>query len=164
VYDAIAPRVHAYLRRQTHDASAADDLLQQTLLRIHRQRGSYLTGAAVLPWAFAIARRLYIDELRRNKTDALHAARAVAEDDGLAASSADDALSLRQLTELVENELSRIPASQRIAFELVRVDGLSHDQAAQALGTTVNAIKLRTFRAYEALRTVLGCGRAERET
>ena len=53
-------------------------------------------------------------------------------------------------------ELARIPSSQRVAFELLRVDGLSHDEAAQVLGTTVNAVKLRAFRAYSALRAVLG--------
>ncbi|HEX2670890.1 MAG TPA: sigma factor-like helix-turn-helix DNA-binding protein, partial [Polyangiaceae bacterium] len=36
-------------------------------------------------------------------------------------------------------------------------DGLSHQEAAQALGTTVNAVKLRAFRAYSAIRAVLGC-------
>jgi RNA polymerase sigma-70 factor (ECF subfamily) len=163
VYDSIAPRVHAYLRRQTRDASLADDLLQKTLLCMHRQRGSYLTGAAVLPWAFAIARRLYIDELRRKRTDALHGARAVAEEDGIGPDAADEALSLRQIAELVQTELSRMPENQRVAFELIRIDGLSHDEAAQLLGTTVSAIKLRAFRAYTALREVLGCRRAERK-
>jgi RNA polymerase sigma-70 factor (ECF subfamily) len=56
----------------------------------------------------------------------------------------------------VERELSRLPETQRVAFELLRVDGLSHDEAAEALGTTVNAVKLRAFRAYSAIRAVLG--------
>src|SRR4051794_1656183 len=71
VYDAIAPRVHNYLVRQTRDRIRADDLLQQTLLHMHRRRGTYIAGLAVLPWAYAIARRLYIDEYRRCKNDAL---------------------------------------------------------------------------------------------
>jgi DNA-directed RNA polymerase specialized sigma24 family protein len=37
------------------------------------------------------------------------------------------------------------------------VDGLSHQEAAQALGTTVSAVKLRAFRAYAAIRAVIGC-------
>jgi len=157
VYDAVAPRVHAYLIRQTRDRVMADDLLQQTLLQIHRKRGTYAAGLPVLPWAFAIARRLYIDECRRRKTDALWSARDVGEDDRLAWALPDDEFAARETARLIEAELARMPSNQRAAFELLKVDGLSHQEAAQALGTTVSAVKLRAFRAYSAIRTVLGC-------
>jgi len=157
VYDAVAPRVHAYLIRQARDRVLADDLLQQTLLQIHRKRGTYVAGLPVLPWAFAIARRLYIDECRRRKTDALWSARDVGEDDRRACALPDDEFATREAARLVEAELQRMPGNQRVAFELLKVDGLSHQEAAQALGTTVNAVKLRAFRAYTAIRAVLGC-------
>jgi RNA polymerase sigma-70 factor (ECF subfamily) len=157
VYDAVAPRVHAYLIRQTRDRVMADDLLQQTLLQIHRKRGTYVAGLPVLPWAFAIARRLYIDECRRRKSDALWSARDVGEDDRLAWALPDDEFAARETARLVEAELARMPCNQRAAFELLKVDGLSHQEAAQALGTTVSAVKLRAFRAYSAIRAVLGC-------
>jgi len=156
VYDSVAPRVHAYLIRQTHDRAIADDLLQQTLLQMHRKRGTYATGLPVLPWAFAIARRLYIDECRRRKTDALWSARAVGEDDRQAWALPDDELASLEAARLVEAELARMPGNQRVAFELLKVDGLSHQEAAQVLGTTVSAVKLRAFRAYSAIRSVLG--------
>jgi RNA polymerase sigma-70 factor, ECF subfamily len=156
VYDSVAPRVHAYLIRQTRDRVIADDLLQQTLLQIHRKRGTYAAGLPVLPWAFAIARRLYIDECRRRKTDALWSARDVVEDDRQACALPDDEIASRQAVRLVEAELARMPGNQRVAFELLKVDGLSHQEAAQMLGTTVGAVKLRAFRAYSAIRSVLG--------
>ncbi len=156
VYDAVTPGVHAYLVRQTRDRARADDLLQQTLLQMHRNRGSYVAGLPVLPWAFAIARRLYIDELRRNKADALWSARGIQEGDRLASSLPEDELLSREMAHLIEAELARIPEPQRVAFELLRIDGLSHDQAAQVLGTTVSAVKQRAFRAYSAIRAVLG--------
>src|SRR6478736_9348826 len=157
VYDSVAPRVHAYLLRQTRDRVIADDLLQQTLLQMHRKRGTYAIGLPVLPWAFAIARRLYIDKCRRRKTDALWSARDVGEDDQRAWAQPDDEVATREAARLVEAELLRMPGNQRVAFELLKVDGLSHQEAAEALGTTVNAVKLRAFRAYTAIRTVLGC-------
>jgi len=156
VYDSVAPRVHAYLIRQTRDRVIADDLLQQTLLQIHRKRGTYAAGLPVLPWAFAIARRLYIDECRRRKTDALWSARDVGEGDRQAWLLPDDEVASRQAVRLVEAELARMPGNQRVAFELLKVDGLSHQEAAQMLGTTVGAVKLRAFRAYSAIRSVLG--------
>ena len=45
LYDAVAPSLLRFLRRGTHDASAAEDLMQQTLLHIHRARGSFIPGA-----------------------------------------------------------------------------------------------------------------------
>lgn len=162
VYDAVAPRIHAYLLRQTRDRVAADDLLQKTLLQIHRKRGTYATGFAVLPWAYAIARRLCIDEFRRRKTDLLWSARELLDDHRLAGGLPDDDVASRQLVEQVEAELSRMPETQRVAFELLRIEGLSHDEAAQVLGTTVSAVKLRAFRAYNAIRAVLG-GTAARQ-
>src|SRR6478735_802708 len=156
VYDSVAPRVHAYLIRQTRDRAVADDLLQQTLLQMHRKRGTYLAGLPVLPWAFAIARRLYIDECRRRKSDALWSACDLGEDDRRAGSAPDEELASREAARLVEAELQRIPGNQRVAFELLKVDGLSHQEAARALGTTVSAVKLRAFRAYAAIRAVLG--------
>lgn len=155
VYDAIAPRLHSYLLRQTRDRVAADDLLQQTLLQMHRHRGTYAAGFPVLPWAFAIARRLFIDDFRRRKTDALWSARSVADDDRIAASFPDDELASRQMAERVHAALALLPETQRAAFDLLRIEGLSHDDAAQVLGTTVSAVKLRAFRAYQAIRAVL---------
>ena len=155
VYDAVAPRLHAYLLRQARNRVAADDLLQQTLLLMHRHRGSYASGLPVLPWAFAIARRLYIDEFRRRRTDALWSARSVADDDRVASSFPDDEVASRETAERVRAALARLPETQRAAFDLLRVEGLSHDQAAQVLGTTVSAVKLRAFRAYSAIRAAL---------
>jgi RNA polymerase sigma-70 factor (ECF subfamily) len=156
VYDAVAPRIHGFLLRQTRDRVAADDLLQKTLLQIHRKRGTYVAGLAVLPWAYAIARRLCIDEFRRRKTDTLWSARELADDHSLIGAAPDDEVGYRQLLQLLETELQALPETQRSAFELLRIEGLTHDQAAQVLGTTVNAVKLRAFRAYSAIRAVLG--------
>jgi RNA polymerase sigma-70 factor (ECF subfamily) len=155
VYDAVAPRLHSFLLRQTRSRALADDLLQQTLLLMHRHRGSYAAGLPVLPWAFAIARRLYIDEFRRRRTDALWSARSVADEDRVLSIVADDELASRETAERVRAVLAKLPETQRVAFDLLRVEGLSHDQAAQALGTTVSAVKLRAFRAYSAIRAVL---------
>jgi RNA polymerase sigma-70 factor (ECF subfamily) len=158
VYDAVTPRLHLYLLRQARERARADDLLQQTLLLMHRHRGSYVSGLAVMPWAFAIARRLLIDDFRRRKTDVLWHARAVADDDILGFVAPDDHIATREADERLRLALAKLPETQRAAFDLLRVEGLSHDEAAQALGTTVAAVKLRAFRAYEAIRAALGRG------
>ena len=69
--------------------------------------------------------------------------------------SADDVVIGKEMAARLEGELRRLPENQRVAFELIKNEGLSVAQAAQVLGTTVTAVKLRAHRAYEALRAVL---------
>jgi RNA polymerase sigma-70 factor (ECF subfamily) len=155
VYDALAPRLFAYLFRQTRDRARAEDLLQQTMLHIHRARDRFIPGAPVTPWAFAIARRLLVDWTRRGRREVLGDGTDM--DGGVAASPrADDLVQASQVAFRIERVLAALPASQRTAFQLIKQEGLTVAEAAQVLGTTVAAVKLRAHRAYEALRAGLG--------
>jgi RNA polymerase sigma-70 factor (ECF subfamily) len=159
VYDALAPRLYGYLVRQTREVARAEDLLQQTMLQIHRARSSFITGAEVTPWAFAIARRLLIDLLRRERREPLSAhdeAGDAGERVASNAAAADELVEAQDLARRIRRELDQLPEAQRTAFELVKQEGLSLAEAAQVLGTTVAAVKLRAHRAYQALRRVLG--------
>ena len=167
VYDALSPRIFAYLRSRAGHGTRAEDLLQQTFLCLHRSRGTFVKDSAVLPWALAIARRLLIDDSRRAQRSALSHAQQLTElteltERGTPPSPEPDAvelLSARELRARVRRELVELPPRQRAAFELVRVEGLSHAQAAEALGVSVNSVKLRAHRAYVALRSALGLER-----
>jgi RNA polymerase sigma-70 factor, ECF subfamily len=155
VYDALASRLFGYLVRRTRDRARAEDILQQTMLHIHRARDQFIPGAQVVPWAFAIARRLLVDSVRRGPREVL--GDGTEEGEGVALSPrADDLVHASQLASRAEQVLAALPASQRMAFELIKVDGLTLAEAAEALGTTVAAVKLRAHRAYEALRIGLG--------
>jgi RNA polymerase sigma-70 factor, ECF subfamily len=156
LYDAVAPRLHQYLLRQSRDPSRAEDLLQQTLLHMHRARGRFTPGAEVLPWAFAIARRLLIDSVRRRKFEVLADPVADGREPAGDHRGADDLLDSKRLALAVERELLRMPEAQRVAFELIKKEGLSVKEAAAVLGTTTTAVKLRAHRAYVALREALG--------
>ena len=67
----------------------------------------------------------------------------------------------RETAALVESVLARLPPPQREAFVLLRYEGMSVQEAAEVLGSTPTAVKLRAFRAYEALREALGRTREE---
>jgi RNA polymerase sigma-70 factor (ECF subfamily) len=150
LYDALAPRLLAFLRRGTGDTALAEELLQQTFLQIHLARERYVTGYDAVPWAFAIARRLRIDAFRRTRREV--AADVEDERESPPESSPHEALAARQTAERLQQSLRELPDNQREAFELVKTQGLSHAQAAAVLGTTVTAIKLRVHRACETLR------------
>ncbi len=157
LYDGLAPRLLAFLTRNTRDRARAEDVVQQTMLRIHAARGRFEPGAHVLPWAFAIARRLLIDQHRRGAREVL----ATTDDDAtlqlLTAldARADDVAIAKQTASRLAAELERLPENQRVAFGLIKQEGLSVAEAAEVLGTTVAAVKLRAHRAYEALRAAL---------
>ncbi|MDB4943131.1 MAG: polymerase sigma-70 factor, subfamily [Labilithrix sp.] len=158
LYDGLAPRLLAFLARHTRDRARAEDVVQQTMLQIHRHRGRFEPGGQVVPWAFAIARRALVDAHRRGGREVL----APTDDDSLTRllaavdAPADDLAIAKEVAAKVNEELARLPENQRVAFELIKQDGLSVAEAAQALGTTVAAVKLRAHRAYEALREALG--------
>jgi len=161
LYDALAPRLLGFLRKATRDACAAEDLMQLTLLHMHRARGSFISGAPVLPWAFAIARRLMIDHARRRRVEQRLFSEAAADDDRMAyeptaaTAAADDVLHARRLEVRLRQRIEALPELQRTAYRLLQQEGLSLKGAAEVLGTSVTAVKLRAHRAYVALRAVL---------
>lgn len=157
VFNALSPRLHAFLRRLGGSEDLASDLLQETFIRMHRARGSFVRGTSVVPWAYAIARNCFVSHLRSAKVKASR--RTVDIDDhagalGLAA-SAEEAASARQSAAVVERTLAEMSDINREAFVLIRFEGQSVAAAAQILGTTEGAVKLRAFRAYEMLREAL---------
>jgi RNA polymerase sigma-70 factor, ECF subfamily len=153
VYDTLVPRIHRFLLRSTQDKAKAEDLLQQTFLRMHRARGRFIRGASVLTWSFAIAKRLFVDDLR-------HAARrpSTADHEGAASTPVvrpDQLLEAQRTVAAIHDTLARLPPSQRLAFELVKWEGLSLAEVADVLGTTVPAVKALTHRAYRAVQDEL---------
>ncbi|HEY3819236.1 MAG TPA: RNA polymerase sigma factor [Polyangiaceae bacterium] len=158
LYDLLAPRLASFLVRRTRDPALAGDLVQQTFLQMHSSRRHFAEGADVMPWAFAIARRLLIDVFRKSGREIM-----ADDDEGgegresvAPEPSPDQLVSRRRLVDRIGQELERIPEAQRAAFELVKRDGLSLAEAAEVLGTTVAAVKLRVHRTYEVLRARLG--------
>jgi RNA polymerase sigma-70 factor (ECF subfamily) len=156
LYDLLSPRLSSFLLRRTHDPARAEDLLQQTFLQMHCARRHFCEGADVVPWAFAIARRLLIDVYRKSGRELLDAEDDCARDSVAPEAGPDRLAAQRRLTSRIEQELTRVPEAHRVAFDLVQREGLSMAEAAEVLGTTATAVKLRAHRAYEALRASLG--------
>ena len=149
LYDELAPRLYSYVRRLTGVDVAAEDIVQQVFLRVHDARSRFARGAHVEPWLFAIARRLTIDwarnEGRRWDPNAFESLTSDAQ-------TPDDAASGGQFADALGDELTSVSTKLREAFLLVRVEGFSTAEAAEILGTTALAVKLRAHRAGVLLR------------
>src|SRR5512133_3870255 len=97
IYDELAPRLHRFALRWTRNRSAAEDTVQQTLLQIHAARDRFVRGSAVIPWAYAIARRLLIDLSRRGGREELRGEHVVDAQEPATSLSPDDALHWRRV-------------------------------------------------------------------
>jgi RNA polymerase sigma factor (sigma-70 family) len=153
LFDRIAPRVHAFFLRSFGKPEVADDLTQQTFLKMHAARRQFRNDSPVKPWIFAIAARVRLDEYRRRKRlprldeDGL----AAADEVPLAPPAADPA-ERAEVKEQVGAALARLPESQRVVVHLHRFEGLTFGEIARILDTTEGAVRIRAFRAYEKLR------------
>jgi RNA polymerase sigma-70 factor, ECF subfamily len=157
VFSALAPRLRTFLWRLSGSPELADDLTQETLLRIHHARGSFGEGRRVAPWAYAIARNCYISHARASQTK-LAGASGDLDKLELAAgpeSSGEEASIARQSAHVVERALASMTEARREAFILLRYEGMSVASAAQIVGITEGALKIRAFHAYEIIRSAL---------
>jgi len=153
----LTPRLRAFLQRLTSSLDLADDLTQETFLRMHRARGSFVRGGAVVPWSYAIARNCFISHTRAKKSRFLKSSVDVTEIEVATGPdvNAEASVSAQQSAGIVAKTLAAMPVANREAFVLIRYEGLSVSVAAQLVGISEGALKLRAFRAYEMLRAAL---------
>jgi len=156
VHSALAPRLRLFLRRLGCSLDIAEDLAQETFLRMHHARGSFAQGKQVAPWAYAIARNCFISHARSSKTK-LSRASVDAEQVELPVrgSSGEEESIARQSAEVVQRTLLAMTPARREAFVLLRYEGMSVAAAAQIVGISEGALKIRAFHAYELLRAAL---------
>jgi RNA polymerase sigma-70 factor (ECF subfamily) len=157
----MAPRLYRFCLRLAALKSEADDLFQETFLRLHRARATYMRGANPVYWAFAIARAIYLDRLRyrRRRPEHLGDGRDSAQSERLHADerySPEASARANDLVEIVASELARMSERNRAAYVLLREEGFTVKDAAALLGTSADAVKQRAHRASERLRNALG--------
>lgn len=149
----LSPPLHRYFLADTASRAHADDLLQETWLRIHRVRHTYRPSEPVLPWFYAIARHVRIDHYRR-------AHRTIAREQKLTEVTHLDRTPAP--VEELEALLAPLPASQREVLEMLKVAGMSLEEVARATSSTVGSVKQRVHRAYKRLRErVAGVGKRQ---
>jgi RNA polymerase sigma-70 factor (ECF subfamily) len=147
--DAISPGLLRFFRSQRVSREQADDLLQETWLRIHRVRHSYRPSDPVLPWVYAIARRVRVDGYRR-------AMRVAAREKPLRPTDAAAAReSPHHELPSFETLVAALPAAQREVITMLKVSDLTLEEVARATSSTVGAVKQKAHRAYTRLRAML---------
>jgi RNA polymerase sigma-70 factor (ECF subfamily) len=149
----VSPQLNRFFVAQSVSRGDADDLLQETWLRIHKVRHTYRPGEPALPWFYAIARHIRVDHHRKSVRIAVGERKldAMSQDVITAPAESGNADGLEAL-------LAPLPASQREVIEMLKVAGMSLDEVARATSSTVGSVKQKVHRAYKKLRETMSPG------
>jgi RNA polymerase sigma-70 factor (ECF subfamily) len=156
VYAAFNTRLFTFLVRLSRRRDVAEDLLEETWLRLvkhaHRLRADTRLG----PWLFTVARNLHISYSRsRMLEDSATASLIALWPFSPERSSPFEAAAASELERRIERALAAMPADSREVLLLVAVAGLDHSDAADVCGITPEALRQRLHRAREALSKML---------
>jgi RNA polymerase sigma-70 factor (ECF subfamily) len=153
----LPPVIGRMIRRQMAGATPSDqeDLLQEVLMSIHAARATYDPARPFTPWLKAIVVHRVIDFARRHKRIA---AGQVLTDDmaaDIADDTAGDAMVRYDAVDALQKAISKLPAGQRSAIELLKLREMSLREAAAMTGMSITALKASVHRAVRTLRVSL---------
>ena len=152
VYDAFNLRLFTFLLRLTRRHHVAEDLLEETWLRLvkhgHRLRPDTRLG----PWLFTVARNLHVSYVRaRMIEDSTAVGLMTLWPFSVERSSPFEATAVSELERRIERALASLPPASREVLLLVGVAGLDHSDAADVCGITPEALRQRLHRARAML-------------
>ena len=143
---ALIPSLRAFAWSLSHNASDADDLVQDTLIKAWSNRDKFELGTNLRAWLFTILRNTFYSAIMRRRRevrdeDGKHAATLVE------APTQDWSVAMRAL----QAALQKLPEEHREALVLVGAAGLSYEEAAEICGCAIGTIKSRVNRARARL-------------
>jgi RNA polymerase sigma factor (sigma-70 family) len=137
-----------YARSLARDESQAEDLVQDTLVRAYERRSSFRPGGNLRGWLLSILHNTFIDHRRRHVAEFRRLEQAAALADTVVPPEQESRLRLQQ----VQAAFTSLPDEQRAALHLVAIEGLSYQEAANALKIPVGTLMSRLGRARATLR------------
>lgn len=149
-------RLLRFTTRVIGDRARAEDLVQETFLRVSRHLHRFDTSRNFATWVYTIVSNLTKNEIRSRQRSPLvffESARVADDDDRGPMQFADhrcrpdSMLANRDLAELVEQTLARLPALYRDVLVLREIEGRSYDEMCEILGCRLGAVKSRLHRA-----------------
>jgi RNA polymerase sigma-70 factor (ECF subfamily) len=157
LYDRYGQVVFRLILRMVRDSGTAEDLVQETFLRVWNRVGGFDSErGAVGPWLLAVARNRAIDYLRcqgRRTENTVELNET--EHPELFADISTDVFNV-DLVRQVKRALDQLDSQQRQAIELAYFEGMSQTEIAERMGQPLGTIKTWTRRAIQQMRAALG--------
>ncbi|HSS01924.1 MAG TPA: sigma-70 family RNA polymerase sigma factor [Kofleriaceae bacterium] len=148
----VATLVEQFARARVRQADACEEIVQDTLLAIHRDRHTYDPARPFRPWMYAVARHRLLDHLARQRrwrnTELLTHA-------GLEELAQEAPGMGEQLSDALRRALSRLSHTQQQVIEMLKVEGCTVAEISQRTGLSVSTVKVTAHRGYKKLRALL---------
>ncbi len=151
--DRLTPLLRRYFLLQLSNREHADDLVQDTWMRLHRARHTYRPGEPLLPWLLAIARYAGLDHYRKTSRRDSHERQVDVLPEPAKSSSAQADVPD------IDAMLSVLPEQQREVIVMLKITGMSIEEVARATSSSPGSVKQKAHRAYRKLREVLSANR-----
>ncbi len=149
LWELLSEKLRGFLLRRVSDPQVADDLLQETFLRIHQNIGELDDRGPISAWVFRVARNLVVDYYRSNKNE-----RAKPNAGEIALPEAGDNLNSLVAGWLPEM-IAALPEPYREAVALYELEGVAQQAIAGRLGLSLSGTKSRIQRGRSKLRKML---------
>jgi RNA polymerase sigma-70 factor (ECF subfamily) len=155
-----SPLLRRFLQRQIGNPATAEDLLQETLLRVARGLAGFAGRASVKTWMFTIASNVVMDHLRQpdRRQHIVDIEEAAQIDDGRV--TVEARMEFDEMNQCVRGVIDSLPPDYRTALILHDLEDMDCAQTAQVMGVSVGAAKVRIHRARARLKAALeqSCG------
>lgn len=153
VAEELSGPLRRYLERLVGNRATADDLLQETLLKIARALPEFEGRSSVKTWAFTIATRVATDHLRRpqNRTQMTEIDETVQVVDA----ETDQKLVVDEMSSCMREVVDSLPEDYRTALVLHDLEGQTATQVAEIAGCSIATAKIRIHRARRRLKQAL---------
>ena len=149
VWGRLSADLRRFIRRRVGDDHAADDLLQETFLRIHRGLDALGDGDRVAGWVYRIARNVVHDHHRRGSKDQVSLV------DDTPATEDDAGDPRHRAGEWMDEMICQLPEGYAQAVQLSEIEGLGQQEVAARLGRSLSGAKSRLQRGRAMLTEVL---------
>lgn len=154
----LIPHMRAFARSLCGDATVADDLAQDAMVKAWGARASFRPGTNMKAWSFTILRNQFYSDKRRSWRET-QLDQEAAERTLVAVDDPESPLALDEM----RMALAMLPAEQREALILVGAGGFAYDEVAAICGCAVGTAKSRVSRARRALHEILLSGAYDRD-
>ncbi|MBN8842493.1 MAG: sigma-70 family RNA polymerase sigma factor [Sphingomonadales bacterium] len=144
----LLPALTRYARRLTRDDDEAADLVQEALVSAYANANQYQPGRSLRIWIFAILHNAFVSRVRHDAVRKRYGAEA--ETPVALPSPQEQSVRLREVAEA----LDLLPPDQQQVLHLVAVEGLSYQEAADAIGVPIGTLVSRLSRARARLRAI----------
>lgn len=165
VFDEFQRPIYNYLLRMIQNQAEAEDLTQETFIRVHRGLPTFRGEASLSTWIYRIATNVSLDHLRRSTTRQAKTAVSLEETESdrewvadETASSPEQVAAQSDMSDCVQGFIQRLPATYRTVLVLHDLQGLKNREIADVLDCSLDTVKIRLHRARKKLQATLDAG------